>query len=273
MNEQNNFSHCLEPTITSKQYKYKIITSFTDVLYTFLLQNAVNISCHFYSQMIKKSAFHHTVSTPSVFTAFRILFAWTQQIHAFYHILFVYMRVIQVPTGTLLYAVHSDVLFTSSLSIRSWCSLHFSCCVYKPDTHVLSTSLCLLAADIHKSSILPYLKGSWYTSFFLIFLFIRGYSYILSYSGVSVLSRQTCFIPLVVLYKADTDIFPLILFVYTQLIHTFFTLWFCLYTADSYILSTFAVFIRSWYICLILLVVSIRNWGAPFFPLAPIRSW
>ena len=74
MYKQNNFSHCPEPAINLKQYMYKVIASFTDVLY-FLLQNAVNISYHVYSQVIEKSASLHTVSTPSVFTVFRFCFA------------------------------------------------------------------------------------------------------------------------------------------------------------------------------------------------------
>jgi len=56
-----------EPAITSKQYKYKIITSITDVPYL-LLENAVNVSYHVYSQMIKKCFPSYCVYTKRLYS-------------------------------------------------------------------------------------------------------------------------------------------------------------------------------------------------------------
>jgi hypothetical protein len=132
-----------------------------------------------------KNVSRHVVSTQSVFTVFRLCFTCTQPIHAFYQILFVYTPVIQVPTVTLF--IRSSFRFTSSLSIRTWCTLHFTCCVYKPDTHVLSTFTVSIDSWYTRLILLAVSRHSWYTSFFFTFLSVRGYSNILFCSGVSIL--------------------------------------------------------------------------------------
>jgi hypothetical protein len=156
-----------------------------DILYMFLLQNAVHISYHVYSHMIKKMfpvmLCLHKASLQ--FSACALLVH--SRFHALYQILFVYTPVIQVPTVTLF--IRSSFRFTSSLSIRSWCTLHFSFCVYKPDTHVLSTFTVSIDSWYTRPILLAVSRHSWYTSFFLIFLSIRRYSYILFCSGVPIL--------------------------------------------------------------------------------------
>jgi hypothetical protein len=143
MNKQNNFSNCLEPAITLKKYKYKIITSFADVLYMVYVPTS-EWSKHSLSRLFaddKKSASRHTASTPTVFTVFRICFAWTQRIHVFCHILFVYTPVKQVPTGTLpirssfrcfiyFYSVYTQLMSTTfflCLQSRYTRFIHFRC--------------------------------------------------------------------------------------------------------------------------------------------------
>ena len=64
-------------------------------------------------------------------------------------------------------------LITSSQSTLSWCTFHFSCCVYKAETHVTSTFVVSVGSWYTRLIRLAMSRHRWYTSFFLIFLFIR----------------------------------------------------------------------------------------------------
>ena len=223
-----------------------------------------------------KSASRHTVSTSSVFTVFRFCFAWTERIHAFYHIMFVYTPVIQVSTGTLrissslrwfidFFSVYTQLMYTTFflLCLQSWYTrfIHYRC-VYWQLIYIIHPSCRVWdTADIQAASL--------FFSLYCMRLLIHFFLFSCVYTQlINVFHPSCCVIQSRYRHFAT---YPVC--VDTELIHAFFALWFCLYVADSYILSTFAVFIRSWYTRLVLLVVSIRSWDTPFFPLVPTRSW
>jgi len=207
------------------------------------------------------------VQNHTLFTVFRIYFAWTADSRVSSHFVclyagntsphwyFAYMQLIQMVYLLLfLYAadVHYIFLVVSTKLIHTFYPL----------------SLCLLAADIHNSSTLPCLRHSWYTFLSNFYLYTRLFIHFILFwcvctQLINVFHPSCCAIQS---RYGHFSTYPVC--VYTQFIHTLFALWVSLYTADSYILSTFAVFIRSWYTCLILLVVSIRSWDTPFSPCA-----